>query len=280
MVKNIIKSFLPKLMGFRLMALYKLKPQKAIHKAFLLFCTPRRGFVKPHQKDYLKAHQSESIQYKKIKIQTYHWPGKGPKILLLHGWDSHSFRWKELVKKLSALDYDVMACDAPAHGYSEGNILNVPIYDEVTQLMIDKFDPSVLIGHSLGAMTCIYNQHKQKQTNINKMILLGSPSSMVRVMKGFQQILGLGDNFMEVTEDYFESRYGYRFKDFSISSFAQDVNIPSLVIHDKYDKIVPYKEGIAIDNALTNSNLIITEGAGHSLNTDSIDNEIIKFLKH
>ena len=280
MVKHIIKSFLPKLMGFRLMALYKLKPKKAIHKAFLLFCTPRGGFVKAHQKDYLKSHQSEILHYKKINIQTYHWPGKGPKILLLHGWDSHTFRWKGLVKKLSALDYDIMACDAPAHGYSEGNILNVPIYDEVVQLMIDKFDPSILIGHSLGAMTCVYNQHKQNKTHINKMVLLGSPSNMVRVMKGFQKILGLSDSFMTVTEDYFESRYGYRFKDFSISSFAQDVDIPSLVIHDKYDKIVPYKEAVAIDKALTKSELLLTEGAGHSLNTKHIEEEIIKFLKH
>lgn len=261
------------------MALYKIKPEKAIHKAFLLFCTPRSGFVKPYQKDYLKAHQSEQIQYKKIKIQTYHWQGSGPKVLLLHGWDSHSFRWKELVKKLRALDYDIRACDAPAHGYSEGNILNVPIYDEVLQLMIDKYEPTTLIGHSVGAMTCIFNQHKQDKTTIDKLVLLGSPSEMQRVMKGFQKILGMSDKFMKVTEDYFESRYNYRFKDFSMSKFAKHIDIPSLVIHDKYDKIVPYKEAIAIDKALKHSKLIISEGAGHSLNTNFIDKAVIKFLK-
>ena len=280
MVKSIIKSFVPKLMGLRLMALYKVQPQKAIHKAFMLFCTPRSGFVKPHQKDYLKAHQSEKIKFKKIQIQTYHWPGNGPKVLLLHGWDSHTFRWKDLIKKLKAKEYEIIACDAPAHGYSEGNILNVPIYDEVLQLMIDKYTPEILIGHSVGAMTCIYNQHKQKTLTIKKMVLLGSPSEMQRVMDGFQKILSLSDKFMSVTEDYFKSRYGYTFQAFSIGKFAKDVNIPTLVIHDKYDKIVPYKEAIMIDRALKNSKLILTEGAGHSLNKKHINETVINFLQN
>ena len=280
MVKNIIKSFVPKLMGFRLMALYKIQPEKAIHKAFMLFCTPRSGFVKPHQKDYLKAHQFEKIKYKKIQIQTYHWPGKGPKVLLLHGWDSHTFRWKDLIKKLKAKDYDIFACDAPAHGYSEGNILNVPIYDEVLQLMIDKYQPEILIGHSAGAMTCIYNQHQQNTSIISKMVLLGSPSEMQRVMKGFQKILGLSNKFMSVTEDYFKSRYGYTFSEFSMCKFAEHIDVPSLVIHDKYDKIVPYQEAIMIDKALKNSKFILSEGAGHSLNKKHIDEEVINFLQN
>lgn len=279
-MKSIIKSFVPKLMGLRLMALYKIQPKKAIHKAFLLFCTPRAGFVKPHQKDYLKAHQSDKIQFKKIKIQTYHWPGSDAKILLLHGWDSHTYRWKDLIKKLQAFDFDITACDAPAHGYSEGNIINALIYNEVLELMINQFQPDILIGHSIGAMTCIYNQHKQKQSKIKKMVLLGSPSEMQRFMKGFKKILGLSDKFMKLTEDYFKTRYGYTFEEFSMAEFAKHIDIPSLIIHDKYDKIVPYQEAMAIDKSLKNSELIITEGAGHSLNKKYINDKIINFLQN
>ncbi len=261
------------------MALYKIKPQKAIYKAFMLFCTPRSGFVKPHQKDYLKAHQSEKIQFKKIEIQTYHWSGSGPKILLLHGWDSHTFRWKALIQKLQDLDYEIIAFDAPAHGYSEGNILSVPIYNEVLQLFIEKYNPEILIGHSVGGMTCIFNQFQHKQSNVKKMVLLGSPSEMQRIMNGFQKILGLSDKFMQQTEEYFESRYNYRFEDFSMAKFCNEIDIPSLIIHDKFDKIVPYNEAISLNENLKNSKLILTEGAGHSLNKDSINNQIINFIQ-
>lgn len=280
MVKNIIKSFLPKLIGLRLMALYEIKPKKAIHKAFMLFSTPRAGFVKSHQKDYLKAHQSEKLKFKKIQIQTYHWAGKGSKILLIHGWDSHTYRWKALVKRLKALDYDIVAFDAPAHGYSEGNILNVPIYNEVLELMIKKHNPDFLIGHSVGAMTCIYNQYMQKHSKVKKMVLLGSPSEMNRIMAGFQKILGLSPKFMSATEAYFMERYGYTFEAFSMAKFSKQIETPCLIIHDKYDKVVPHTEAEVIKQSLKHSKLIITEGAGHSLNKESINSEIINYIQN
>lgn len=279
MANKMIQSFLPKLMGLRLMALYKIKPKKAIHKAYKLFCTPRGGFVKANQKDFLTAHRSKSIQYKKIQIQTYHWAGNGAKVLLLHGWDSHSFRWKDMVKHLKAKDYDITAFDAPAHGNSEGNMLNVPIYNEVLSLMLKKFKPSLLIGHSMGGMTAVFNQFNYCNPGIKKMVLLGAPSNLKRIMNGFQKILGLSDKFMLATENYFKERYGYRFDEFSTKDFAKKIEISTLVVHDKYDKIVPYSEALEIEEALQNSELIITEGAGHSLHQSKIYKRILRFLK-
>lgn len=278
MANKIIQKFLPKLMGFRLMALYKIKPEKAVYKAFKLFCTPRGSFVKPHQKDFLNAHKSEQLLFKKIKIQTYRWEGSGPKVLLLHGWDSHTFRWKDLIKHLRSKGFDIMAFDAPAHGNSEGNLLSVPIYNEVLNEILKIFKPEILIGHSMGGMTAVYNQHKFRDSNIKKMVLLGAPSDLKRIMDGFQKILGLSYKFMNATEKYFRQRYGYRFEEFNSKDFAKDLKIPCLIIHDKYDKIVPCKEAYDINIALKNSELMITEGAGHSLHKSKIYKRILNFL--
>lgn len=278
MANRIVQSFLPKLIGFRLMALYRIQPEKAIHKAFKLFCTPRGGFVKPHQKDYLNAHKSEQIQYKKIKIQTYRWKGQGSKVLLLHGWDSHTFRWKDLIKHLQSKDYDITAFDAPAQGLSEGNLLSVPIYNEVLEIMLDKYKPEILIGHSMGGMTAVFNQHLKKNPNIRKMVLLGAPSDLKRIMDGFQKILALSDRFMKAVEEYFKKRYGYGFAEFSTQDFAKNVNIPALIIHDKYDKIVPFTEAEDIHSALINSEIMITEGAGHSLHKSKIYKRVLEFI--
>lgn len=278
MANRIVQSFLPKLIGFRLMALYRIQPEKAIHKAFKLFCTPRGGFVKPHQKDYLNAHKSEQIQYKKIKIQTYRWKGQGPKVLLLHGWDSHTFRWKDLIQHLQSKDYDITAFDAPAQGLSEGNLLSVPIYNEVLEIMLDKYKPEILIGHSMGGMTAVFNQHLKKNPNIRKMVLLGAPSDLKRIMDGFQKILALSDRFMKAVEEYFKKRYGYGFAEFSTQDFAKNVNIPALIIHDKYDKIVPFTEAEDIHSALINSEIMITEGAGHSLHKSKIYKRVLEFI--
>jgi pimeloyl-ACP methyl ester carboxylesterase len=279
MANNIMQKFLPKLMGLRLMALYKIKPEKAIYKAFKLFCTPRAGFIKAHQKDFLNAYKAEQIPFKKIKIQTYRWEGSGPKVLLLHGWDSHSFRWKDTIEHLKSKDYDIMAFDAPAHGNSEGNLLSVPIYNQVLNVILERFQPEILIGHSMGGMTAIFNQYKNPVVNIKKMILLGAPSDLKRIMDGFQKILGLSDKFMKATENYFKQRYGYQFEEFNSKIFAKDIKTPTLIIHDKYDKIVPYNEAHDIKGVMANSELMITEGAGHSLHKDIVYTKIMDFLQ-
>jgi len=278
MVKRIIQSFIPKVIGLRLKALYAIKPNKAVYKAFLLFCTPRGGFIKPHQKDYLKAHKAHQLQYKKIKIQTYRWKGKGPKILLLHGWDSNSYRWKDLIVKLKALDFDIMAFDAPAQGNSEGKLLNAIMYEQVLQLVQEHFKPDCIVGHSMGGMTCMFNHYKHSNSNVKKFILLGAPSELQRIMDGFQKILGLSNTFMEDVENYLFNRYGYKFSDFHLSVFAKSVNVPTLIIHDKYDKIVPVKEAYEINEAVKDSQLVVTEGAGHSLNKERVYKAIISFL--
>ncbi len=279
MANKIIQSFLPKLMGLRLMTLYKINPEKAVYKAFKLFCTPRGGFVKPHQKDFLNAHKAKQIRFKKIKIQTYRWKGSGAKVLLLHGWDSHTYRWKDLVKHLKSKDYDIMAFDAPAQGYSEGHLLSVPIYNEVLNTIFDEFSPQIIVGHSMGGMTAIFNQHQKSNPDIKKMVLLGAPSNLKRIMDGFQKILNLSDKFMAATEQYFKKRYGFLFAEFNSKIFARSIKIPTLIIHDKYDKIVPYNEATEIHDAIENSTLMITEGAGHSLHKERIYLSILHFIE-
>ena len=279
MLKNLLESLIPKLIGLRLKAMYTISPDRAIHKAFLLFCTPRNGIVKPHQKEYLNAHKAEQLQLNKISIQTYRWKGKGKKVLLLHGWESNTYRWKDAIVKLQELDLDIIAFDAPAHGNSGGNILNAIIYEQAIQLVQEHFAPDLIVGHSVGGMACMFNHYKHLNANIQQFILLGAPSELQRIMDGFQNILGLSNRFMDNVEAYLFKLYGFKFGDFRLNVFAKSVRVPSLIIHDQYDKIVPVEDAHVIHEAIKDSKLVITEGAGHSLNKKAVYKEITSFIQ-
>ncbi|MBW2962166.1 alpha/beta hydrolase [Mesonia aestuariivivens] len=278
-MKKTINKYLPIIIGARLNTLHLVKPQKAVKKAFYLFCTPRRGRVKPEQEEFLNKAKTNTVLVNEIKLQTYHWKGSGKTILLVHGWESNTYRWKALIEKLKEENYNIYAFDAPAHGYSGGNFIHVPFYAKCVEKMVQEFSPEIIIGHSIGAMTTVFHQHEYSNNAINKLVLLGPPSELEQIMNDYRKILNLKPRVMRGLENSFQTQLGFKFHEFSIAKFAKKVKQYTLLIHDKYDKIAPVEASMSIHKNLHHSEFIETEGAGHSLNNDYIYSEIIQFLK-
>lgn len=270
---------LPKLIGLQLNILYHVNPKKAFQKAYLLFCTPRRGSVKPDEEDFLNSAKQEILKVCGQHIQTYHWPGKGKSILLAHGWESNSFRWKPLIERLQLAQYNIYSLDAPAQGNSSGEILQIPLYADCLKEAIERYQTEVLIGHSMGAMTCVYEQYCKVDLDIKQMVLLGPPSELHFLINDFQRLLQLKPKFMKGFENFFKVKLGYTFDEFSIAKFAKNLPQKALIIHDEFDKIAPYAASKAIHQNWQNSILYTTEGAGHALNNAEIYRKILQFLK-
>ncbi|WP_148783507.1 alpha/beta hydrolase [Aquimarina intermedia] len=277
-MNNKIKEYMPILIGKQLKLLFKIAPTRALQKAFLLFCTPRKGQVTPDQMDFLDAAEDEVVAVDDLLLQTYRWKGSEETILLVHGWESNTHRWKGLIQVLQKHKYNIIAFDAPAHGYSSGNILNVPLYAECLKKVADLYRPNHIIGHSVGGMCTAFYQHTYQNPELDKLILLAPPSELSIIMNGYQKTLQLTDAFMNALDSYFKAQFGYSFEEFSIAKFSQKIKNSGLLIHDKYDDIAPYAAATAIDANWTNGTLMTTENYGHSLFYNEVDERIVDFL--
>ena len=60
---------------------------------YYLLTNPRRLAEEPENLVFLEQAQQQSFNLTGLDIHTYHWPGDGPSILLLHGWESSTARW-------------------------------------------------------------------------------------------------------------------------------------------------------------------------------------------
>lgn len=279
-MKKTLQKFLPKVVGFKLNSLFLVKPEMALFQAFYIFCRPRRGKVNLEQAVFLDPAKTETISVEGKTLQTYRWKGKKETILLVHGWESNTHRWKQLIEKLQQEGYDIVAFDAPAHGNSSGKLLNVPQYAKCVEAVVKRFSPDYLIGHSVGGMTTVFHHYKYPVKKTSKMVLLGPPSELSLIAKDFQKVLNLSPRFMKAFEGFFYEKFGFRFAEFSTAKFAENLQQPGLIVHDKYDKIAPVSASKAIHQNWENSRLVLTEGAGHSLNNALVHNEIIQFLKN
>jgi len=269
---------MPKIIGSYINTVYSVAPNKATKRAFKIFCTPRKGSILPHREDFLNSAKSNIIEHNNTLVQTYHWKGNNDTVLLIHGWDSNAFRWKSLVTRLQKENYNIIALDAPAHGNSQGSILNVPLYTEFVKLVVEMHEPKHIIGHSIGGMTTIYQQYKYPHPKTEKLVILGAPSELQDFVNQYQSILSLNNKVIKSLEADIKNRFGFKSNEFSISSFAKKIKIEGLIIHDENDSVALFKDGEAIHNNWNNSTLIKTKGLGHSLHNNSVYKDIISFI--
>jgi len=273
MSKIVIKSI-----GSALNATSLIASKYASKKAINLFASPRKGRYHDDQKRIIESAFFEEINYNNLDIATYRWVGKGKTVLLVHGWESNTARWDYILKDLKARDYNIVALDAPAHGRSGGKQFNAVLYSEFINIVAEKFQPDVLIGHSVGGMASVFCMHEYQIPSVEKMILLGAPAHFTGVFDRYKSMMGYNNKISNGLDSIVLERFKKPVSYFSAADFAASIKAKGLIIHDKNDRIIPYTDAQLIANRYKNSELISTTGFGHGLKDESLTPQIIGFI--
>ncbi len=278
-MKKILNKLIPLAYGQYYNTYVLIDPKKAAETAFHTFSTVRKGKIKPEQAKYLDGSKYALDEIAGHKIQSYHWPGNKETVLLVHGWESNTFRWRNLIKKLREVDFNIIAFDAPSHGYSSGKHLYVPLYEEVVNYMVKKYQPKHLVGHSMGGMTIVYNQYKNPSDSVEKIVTIGAPAEIQDFIVQYKDLLKLNNRVIRSLDQYILERFGFKIDQFSTANFARSISKKGLLFHDKHDNIAPYHASVAVNKNWKDSTLVSTEGLGHSMHQDDVNNQIVTFLE-
>ncbi len=273
-----MSKFIIKSIGKAINATSLVSPKYASKKALSLFATPRKGRYSEAQRQSLSTANFESLKYENFNIATYHWPGNNKTILLVHGWESNVWRWNYMLEDLKAQDYNIIALDAPAHGNSSSRQFNAVLYSEFINVVAKKYQPNVLVGHSVGGMASVFCMHNHKLASVKKLILLGAPAHFTGVFSRYKSMMGYNKRVSNGLDSIVLNRFGKPIDYFSAANFSKDIEAKGLIIHDKKDKIIPFEDALLFANRFKNSELISTEGFGHSLIDKSLIPKIIEFI--
>ena len=273
-----MNRFIPKIIGSYLNVLSYVSADYAANKALHLFSTPRKGLINDKHQEFLNPAIKETLYYDDLPIATYHWKGDKQTILLVHGWESNSARWKKKIIHFINEGFNVVALDAPAHGASGSKVFNALLYSEFINVVVKKHNPDILIGHSVGGMASVFFQQKYQNKNINKIVLLGAPSEFKDVLKRYVEMLGYNKKIENQLKTVIFDRFGAHPEHFSTAKFVKDISTKGLIIHDTKDPIIPYTDAEQIKKNHTNASLISTTGLGHSLNDKSVTKNILDFI--
>ena len=273
-----MKKLISKCIGAYLNLLAWIVPKKAGEFGFELFCRPFRGKISPQHLIFLHSAERFTLTHRNETIQVYKW-GKGPeKVLFVHGWESHTYRWKKYIEQFDERLYTLYSIDAPGHGLSTGSFLTLPLYGEVLEKVFQKIGVvNTVISHSIGSFTSIYTFHKSPELAPTKLVALASPGEAKEFFQFYAQQLGLTGRTIQYIKSHFEQRVGFPPEYYSASLFASTLKCKGLLIHDEEDEETHVENSRAIHHAWENSQLIITRGIGHNLRSSEVVERVVAF---
>jgi len=254
-------------------------PKKANLLAFQLFSQPRKGKLSKNKipKTLAKANL-EKIQFQEQEIATYIWKGNETVILLVHGWESNSSRWKKMLPYLQDTDSTIIALDAPGHGLSGGKEFTITKYAEWIDVIVKKYQPKYLIGHSFGGKTCLYYQSHYKNSSIDKMVILGAPNDFKTILHNYTKLLSLNSSIAEGLDEKCSKIFQKKLDDFTGKHFVSKIKTKGFIAHDINDTVVLFDQGKKIATAWEDAIFIETLGLGHALHDDTLYKQVVSFL--
>ena len=243
-----------------------------------LFSNPLKGRItKPYP--ILEMAKKVTLYFQDIDIATYNWEGTGNTVLLAHGWESNSGRWKNTINSLKENNFNIICLDAPAHGASGSKSFNAVLYSKFIAVVCERFKPSILIGHSVGCMAISFFLKNSNYNNCEKLVFLGSPAGFSGIFKNYIYFMGYNKRLICGMELKIKERFGFPSSHFNTSKFIEGMDIETLIIHDKNDPVIPYSDALEIKSSLKNCELFTTNGLGHGLKSRIVIETISKFIE-
>jgi pimeloyl-ACP methyl ester carboxylesterase len=194
--------------------------------------------------------------------------GPTKRILLVHGWGSCSNYLAAMIDGLTAGGAEVVALDWPGHGASPGRTLTMPAAVRAVDAAWRQFGGfDVAVGHSFGgaSLACAAGGVVDDVPShvARKMVLIGAPSEMTWLFKGFGKYLRLSAKAQAALENMVVRLSGRRLEEFDAARILGMLTTPVLVIHAQDDKEVSADHARRYAVAGDNVELEWANGLGH-----------------
>lgn len=238
-------------------------PRAAERQAAALFLTPPR--VKPNGvvlEDAEAGRYALEVREGELRVAAWSW-GKGPAVLLAHGWGGTAVDMAPLAERLQAAGYRAVLFDFPAHGRSAGRRSNMVEWLRAMKAVAAALGPvHALAGHSFGAAT-VAIALAEHGMDVRGAVLLAPVIGPALFVDRFTGSIGLPQARAEGMMRHIAQTIGREPRSLDARWAATHLHVPALVVHDPADREVPWAHAESIADAWPGSRLVAAEGLGH-----------------
>jgi pimeloyl-ACP methyl ester carboxylesterase len=239
--------------------------QKAAKEALRIFSTPFRKSKKKTPPIFQKG-EPLSFVLNGITIRGHRWNSSGEtRILIVHGFESSSISFDRYILPLARKGCSVFAFDAPAHGRSEGNQVNLLMYVEMLHHIHDLYGPFTgFLAHSFGGLAVTHFLERISHDENVRLVLIAPATESTSAIDSFFKILQLGTDIRKEFEQLIFDKSGVTADHYSIRRAIRNIKARILWFHDEDDELTPIQDALRVkDDAHSNIEFVITRGLGH-----------------
>ena len=247
--------------------LSSISPKRASNSAFLLFQKVRKKDIRAREKSFFEKGHATKISFQNEDLDRIEYGQEHDEIILLvHGWDSNAGCMSAISEALVKTKKHIVSFNLPGHAYykkSSTNFLECQLALQAILETIPKDKKLSIICHSFGSGIAAYAL-SETQREVDKLVFLTSPNSIIDIFTDFKSLISLGDKAFSILLSKAEYVIKEKIIDIEISEKLTLSNFTKLyLMHDKHDKVIPFKNSIDISKAIPKSTLIEYENIGH-----------------
>ncbi len=257
------------------------EPEAIVKRVYRTFFSPSRYEAKPEDQVVLDRGTTAHLPFEGGELAVTAW-GKGPAVLLMHGWGGSRAQMTGLVDPLLAAGYRVVTFDQPGHGESDGTLTNLlEISPSMDLIAKQEGGFHAVIAHSFGTLITSYALVHRNFPPPARLVYFGSFNRLMDSLPRFQALAGLPDAVMDGLRLMIYDKFGREVVEAIANELlAPHIDIPALMFHDSGDNVTPIEDSRAIAQVWKKAQLIETDGLGHrgALQSKDVHEKVVQFL--
>ena len=200
------------------------------------------------------------------------------RVLLVHGWNAASSDWALVARQLVARGMQVYLADMPGHGAARGRTSSLPRFVRALEAIDRAHGPfDVWVGHSMGANAALTAM--ARGARVGRLVLVAALVRPQRALRAFADGFGLTRAATQAYLESIERAEAMPLDEVDAERNAARVSAPTLLIHDRRDKVIPFADAQALATVLPGARFLPTDGLGHSrvLGSEDVAGAIVRF---
>lgn len=225
------------------------------------FSSPERVPLSPTERAALSEAAEAPLRHQGLKLARWTL-GTGPRVVLVHGWNSRGAHLLGFARRLVAAGFSVTLFDLPGHGDSGGHVASVVHAARALGAISAAIGRvEAVIGHSMGSAAALLAFAHGLQ--VRRSVHLAGPSSLTPMVRGLARAHDLGPDDTAAFTAWVTRFIGMPITDVDLDHLQPGLKHPGLIVHDAEDRTVPIAASEALHRAWPGSQFEQVRGLGH-----------------